>query len=443
MSKLVSLTKSCASNKLIFSHLRTSTNDFPRNNIVFQKTPHANLQIENVRCMSAKKNFLSDLYENIKEEFNKNKEMKDNIQKFREEKAKLDNSDALKEARSKFKTLEEESGKGTKLFKEKLSEFKESEFAKKTSEFTSDMAKQTSETLSKTAETISKHSQNISQTEGFKKAAGGAKVIKDNIDEITKLSEVRIYKKPVTLRMRTEIDESTGEPKVYAENTDATGMVLHKDSKFAQMFNDFRENNKTINKLFEFKSQYDESDHLVIRSLRGITERVTSVFSGVFKSTEMSEVITEIVKMEPTFEMNTWLKRVQDDIIPNILEALAQGNNEVLRDWCTETAFNIMTHQTKQCEHLKLNYHNEVYDINGLDIVSCKMIESEPVLIVSFQAQQIIYITDAKGVVQQGSKDKIKKVHHVWALCRDQTIIDPNQAWRLMELAMHETEMFV
>ena len=57
----------------------------------------------------------------------------------------------------------------------------------------------------------------------------------------------------------------------------------------------------------------------------------------MFKSTEMSEVLTEIVKMEPTFELNTFLKRVQYDIIPNVLEALSVGEIEILKDWCTET----------------------------------------------------------------------------------------------------------
>jgi hypothetical protein len=40
-------------------------------------------------------------------------------------------------------------------------------------------------------------------------------------------------------------------------------------------------------------------------------------------------------------------------------------------------------------------------------------------------------------------KDKIKRVDHVWALCRDQSIMDPNSAWRVMEVAFHASEMFV
>ena len=57
---------------------------------------------------------------------------------------------------------------------------------------------------------------------------------------------------------------------------------------------------------------------------------------GVFKSNDMSQVLTEITKAEPTFELNEFLSRVQNDIIPNILESLSQKELEILKDWCTE-----------------------------------------------------------------------------------------------------------
>lgn len=89
--------------------------------------------------------------------------------------------------------------------------------------------------------------------------------------------------------------------------------------------------------LFEYKTQYDESDNPMVRATRGITERFTAMFGGMFKSTEMSEVLTEIVRVEPTFNLDSFLKRVQNDIIPNVMEALSQGEMEILKDWCTET----------------------------------------------------------------------------------------------------------
>ena len=43
----------------------------------------------------------------------------------------------------------------------------------------------------------------------------------------------------------------------------------------------------------------------------------------------MSEVLTEIIKMDPNFDTN--------EFIPNILESICRGDLEILKDWCTET----------------------------------------------------------------------------------------------------------
>lgn len=165
-------------------------------------------------------------------------------------------------------------------------------------------------------------------------------------------------------------------------------MVLHKDSKWYQSWQNFKENNTYVNskilfkkkiffiinfqiffkELFEIKSQYDESDNPFVRATRSVTEKFTSVFGGLFKSTEMSEVLTEIVKSEPNFELSEFLSRVQHDIVPNILEALSQKELEILQDWCTEAAYTILTHPIAQCEQLKFNYYNQVLDISNLDV---------------------------------------------------------------------------
>ena len=49
-----------------------------------------------------RKGFIGGFFDNLKEEYNKNKEMKESIGKFRLEAKKLEESDALKEARKKY-----------------------------------------------------------------------------------------------------------------------------------------------------------------------------------------------------------------------------------------------------------------------------------------------------------------------------------------------------
>ena len=54
--------------------------------------------------------------------------MKENLKKFREEAKKLEESEALKEARGKFSKVLESSD--SSVFKEKIDEIKDSEFVK-------------------------------------------------------------------------------------------------------------------------------------------------------------------------------------------------------------------------------------------------------------------------------------------------------------------------
>lgn len=55
-----------------------------------------------VRYASGRKGFLGEFVDNLRQELNKNQEMKDNIKKFREEAKRLEESDALQQARRKY-----------------------------------------------------------------------------------------------------------------------------------------------------------------------------------------------------------------------------------------------------------------------------------------------------------------------------------------------------
>lgn len=204
-----------------------------------------------------RKTFLGGFFDSLKEEYNKNKEMKESISKFREEAKKLEQSESLKEARKKYvnfpiiqiyfysfflpnfllqKELGDETDKSSKIFKEKIDSitesFKEviikfinslqnfiiflikSEIGKKAAELSGDLAKQ----AQKAAETVTKQTKEISQTTAFKKVSENVKAIKENIDDATQLSQIKPYRKPAKLRKRTEIDESL-KNKVYESNT--------------------------------------------------------------------------------------------------------------------------------------------------------------------------------------------------------------------------------
>lgn len=114
-------------------------------------------------------------------------------------------------------------------------------------------------------------------------------------------------------------------------------MELHKDSKWSQSWQNFKDNNQYVNRIFDWKSRLDESDNPIMRASRLLTDKISELFGGLFQKTELSEVLTEICKIDPNFDKNTFLKDCETEIIPNILEALIRGNLEILSDWCHES----------------------------------------------------------------------------------------------------------
>ena len=64
---------------------------------------------------------------------------------------------------------------------------------------------------------------------------------------------------------------------------------------------------------------------------------------GVFGGTEVSKTMTEIQRIQPNFSAQGFLEVCRHDIIPNVLEAIAKGNEEIVKDWCSE-AVSIFLH---------------------------------------------------------------------------------------------------
>ena len=50
----------------------------------------------------------------------------------------------------------------------------------------------------------------------------------------------------------------------------------------------------------------------------------------------------------------------------------------------------------------------QVLDIDSLDLAMGKMMDQGPVLVITFNSQQILCVKDATGKVIEGSDDKVK-----------------------------------
>lgn len=83
-------------------------------------------------------------------------------------------------------------------------------------------------------------------------------------------------------------------------------------------------------------------------------------------------------------------------------------------------------------------------DIDNVDLVMGKVMEGQgPVLVISFQTQQIMCVRDANNKIVEGDPDKVMRVNYVWVLCYDNSELNPKSAWRLLELSANSSEQFV
>lgn len=391
--------------------------------------------------------FFGSLVENLKSEYTKSKDMQDSLAKFREEANRLEESDALKEARRKFQNIEGKSVKSGAGLKDQLSgltdklkdtveDLSKHESIKKASEFTGNLGEKTKGAT----ESLGKAAEQLSQSSAFQTATKTASSLREELEGHTLGG--RVYKPPKLLRMRKEQVEGMEDRTIEADET-TTGVEMHKDSRFSQSWQNFKDSNPVVNKFVDYRVKFEESDNPLARGARLVTDKVQDIFGSVFTRTELSATLTEIVKIDPTFEREQFLKDCEVDIIPNILEAITRGDLEVLEDWCYEAPFNVLAAPIRQVRTLGLTIDSCVLDIDSLDLAMGKMMEQGPVLVLTFNSQQIMCVKDKEGKVVEGSDDKVMRVSYVWVLCRDQTELNPRAAWRLLDLSANSQEQFI
>ncbi|XP_074605494.1 mitochondrial import inner membrane translocase subunit TIM44 [Brevipalpus obovatus] len=396
---------------------------------------------------SEKKGFFGNFVDNVKQELAKSKEMRENIKKFREEAQKLEDSEALKKAREKFEALEHETSKGSQQMKEQLKVLRETfektiedasktEFGKQGLKVSEEIVKQ----AKRAAEDLARKTEQLSESSPVKNVAEKVKAIKEEVDDAAVVGP-RVYRPPKKLRKRKEVSEV---PMTKVEiNETEMNVELHKDSRWRKSWEDFKENNQYVNKIFDWKMKYDESENPVVRASRVLTDKVTDILSGMFSKSELSEALTEICKMDPDFDKSVFLKECEVDIIPNILEAMVRGDLEILEDWCHESVYSRLRVPIEQARKLNYSFDSKILDVSHIDLAMGKIMEQGPVLIVTFQTQQLMAVRDSKGNVVEGDPDKIVRYNYVWVLCRDQEELDPKAAWRLLDLSANSASQWL
>ena len=101
------------------------------------------------------------------------------------------------------------------------------------------------------AKVVGGAAESIGKSGAFKAASQSAATIKQEIEGSS--LGAKVYMAPRELRKRKEYVRGGGEEDVIEANPDATGVELHKDSRFYATWQSFKDSNPVVNKFVDMR----------------------------------------------------------------------------------------------------------------------------------------------------------------------------------------------
>ena len=187
--------------------------------------------------------------------------------------------------------------------------------------------------------------------------------------------------------------------------------------------------------LFTLKHSYAESENPLVSTARSITDRV----AGFFAENETATVIKKFREMDPTFQIEPFLRDMREYILPEVLDAYVKGDVETLKLWLSTAQFQVYAALAQQYTTAGLYSDGRVLDIRHVDILSARMLEPGeiPVFIITARTQEVhVYRNKKTGDLAAGMEDKVQLVTYAIGVTRvPEDVRNPDtRGWRLIEL---------
>lgn len=187
--------------------------------------------------------------------------------------------------------------------------------------------------------------------------------------------------------------------------------------------------------IFSLKSTYNESENPLISTARSISDRV----AGFFAENETAMVIKKFREMDPSFQIEPFLRDMREYILPEVLDAYVKGDVETLKLWLSAAQFQIYTALMQQYTSAGLKSDGRILDIRHVDILNARMLEPGeiPVFILSCRTQEVHVYRNAKsGELAAGIEDRVQLVTYAIGMTRlPEEVNNPEtRGWRMIEL---------
>lgn len=229
-----------------------------------------------------------------------------------------------------------------------------------------------------------------------------------------------------------------------AANEDAGEALVLVDDKSQKKWRLLPEDSPLRRKMSEWHEEYQESENPFIERVRGVTNTVASWF----EENETAQVVRAFKQMDPDFTLANFGLELREYVIPEVLDAYHTGQRHLLRQWCGEATYNVLMATIDP--YLQRGYlaQGRILDLSSIEILQGKMLETGPmpVLVISFQTQELMYFTDARsGEVKEGSVEQANLCRYAMVLTRDENGLDNEitGGWKMVELARRGQAAFM
>eukprot|EP00252_Welwitschia_mirabilis_P024708 TRINITY_DN7410_c0_g1_i4.p1 TRINITY_DN7410_c0_g1~~TRINITY_DN7410_c0_g1_i4.p1 ORF type:complete len:319 (+),score=73.22 TRINITY_DN7410_c0_g1_i4:173-1129(+) len=257
----------------------------------------------------------------------------------------------------------------------------------------------------------------------------GSKVL-----EITKKGYDLVKEELTTTSSRRQRIKTQAAASSYKERSSRTDIVhvAENESRFSKKWEELKEKARSHP---VYKRVCGISEHPVVTKGQELAEDLrerweTSDSPVVHKIQDLNDTIfgesataisyKEIRRRDPLFSLPDFIEDVQQMIRPT-LQAYFKGDLELLKKHCCFEVIDRCKAERRAYESQGIFFDNKILHISEVEVKETKLLGNAPIIIVTFQTQQIYCVKDRNGKVTQGGEDDIHTVYYAWAMQQTDT----------------------
>lgn len=134
---------------------------------------------------------------------------------------------------------------------------------------------------------------------------------------------------------------------------------------------------------------------------------------------ETSETLTILRELDPTFSIRQFNEEMRDEIVPSMLEAYFERDEETMLGMCGEGVGAQLAAICKEFREKGLDWEVDLMQVGDVELVAAVVSNDAPHLMYTFSTMKTHCVRDREGEIIEGAEDEMERVTWYWAMRSD------------------------